>query len=401
MISTIALQQAGMTLLTFAGNLLTRFLGKQKYDSLASFTKSTRVEPIALVDRQLITQPYISDVMQAAVSTFTGYYLQAVSLIANVDGVRAIKILDALNPTRDVANATATRLLETSQTPGLLSLEAYRYKLPIPGQVVSLEKQAVSSVLDTMEKVNDNEQQRREEQAARASDQGTLAPRYDSKLPTLVNEAVNLSVGKFFEVTLKPESDGKEIKIPVSVRVISTIVEPSVLVHILGTGSNKNTAKERYHAWRAGQLHFWRDIVFMQDLIDQHRKNLAEDKSGIYEEIMKRRRQNTVAGMMSDTPSIGSASNIIVMSKRTADALEREDNGRLKDVAYRQRIFKSTYILLMFVIDEDRELVTIYHRDIALPSELSVKELKVSNKGGGPDVLDIMKMFMQGNAPRY
>ena len=138
----------------------------------------------------------------------------------------------------------------------------------------------------------------------------------------------------------------------------------------------------------------------MQDLIDAHKKNLMRDNSGVYAEIMKRRRGNTVSGFITKTPSIGSASNIVVISRETAKNIERSTNGRFSDVAFRNRVFKNTYMLLLFVVDPDSERVTIYHRDIALPTEMSIKEMMASSKSGS-DPMEIMKAYMAGQAVRY
>jgi hypothetical protein len=43
--------------------------------------------------------------------------------------------------------------------------------------------------------------------------------------------------------------------------------------------------------------------------------------------------------------------------------------------------------------------VTIYHRSLEIPTQVSIKELKTANKGSGPDVAEILKAYQLGNAP--
>jgi len=415
MISTVAIKTAGLTLLTFVANMASKVISGQKVDSLSSFTKTTRVEPIALVDKTLVHQSWMYDVMSVANSIFTGYYLQAVALSATaINGVSAMRVLDTLNPTRDVADAANTRIVDTlNNGPSLLSFEAYRYGLPVPGTAIGLEAFG-DDVVDYMKDHNEKAQAEREaDEAARSystSDtRKDAANQWDNRetfktgigenrtLPS-VSEAVNLSVGRLFQVNIQQGSNC--FQIPVSIRLISTVVDANILAHILGDGGQNKSFKERYHAWRAGQLEFIRDIVFMQDLIDQHKQLLAKDETGTYAEIMKRRRNNGIAAGLSGSPSIGTASNIVVISKRTAQNVERMENGRFSDPKFRTRMFKNTYMLILFVIDEYKERVTIYHRDIALPTQLSIKELKVSSKGTGPDVMEIMKAYQMGSAAK-
>lgn len=393
MITASAVRGAVVTL---SGLLAKRFMkgyAGGKVDSLASFTRSTRIEPIALLEESLAHQTYIKDVIQVANSTFTGYYLQGLALYnTSVNGVKVLDVLGALNPNRDVSDSVATYIGSnySNGSPNLLSFESYRYKLPVPGEKCSME--AVPTAARSM----DNTEKKDTPDVMHVSGKPYGAVKDISKVK--LEEAVNLSVGRMFEVTLKQGAD--EFKVPVMVRTIVSIVKNDVLAHILGTGGKNNSFKERYWAWRSGQIEFIRDIILMQDLIDAHKKNLLKDNSGVYSEIMKRRRGNTVSGMISGVPSIGSASNIVIVSKRTVREIERETNGRFSDVAFRNRIFKNTYMLLLFVVDDENERVTIYHRDIALPTELSVKEMLASSKSGS-DPMEIMKAYMAGQTVRY
>lgn len=403
MITAAALKGTAVTLLTFVANRFLKLFGDSKYDSLSSLTRSTRVEPIALIDKALVHQPYLTDVMQVANATFTGYYLQGLAMYNTaVNGVKVMQVLDALNPNRDVANAASTMILDSIGHPSMLSFEAYRFGLPVPGEAIGLEAFGLEDAIQ--DKFRSPLLSPAERNAADAADRaraaedgGTNLRSSENKTLSGLQEAVNLSVGRMFEVSLKQGES--EFKVPVLVRTIATIVESSMLAHILGGGSRNNSLKERYYAWRAGQLEFIRDIVLMQDMIDEHKKNLAKDTSGVYTEIMRRRRSGSAAGWISGNPSVGTASNIIVMSKRTADQVERAENGRFANMQFRSRIFSNTYILFMIIIDEEYERVTIYHRDIALPSQLSIKELKSSSKGADP--MEILKAYQLGTPARY
>ena len=87
------------------------------------------------------------------------------------------------------------------------------------------------------------------------------------------------------------------------------------------------------------------------------------------------------------------------MSQSSAKELEREVGGRLKDFRTREKIFKNTYAMLMAVVDPSWDHVTFYHRSIELATDMSVKELQVSNKNKGPDVGEILKAYQLGNSP--
>jgi len=344
-------------------------------DSLISFTKAARVEPIALVDQRAAHLPYAHDIMQALSSMFTGYYLQAVALTVSVGKINVIKLLDTLNPTRDVGSAMGDVVDRVRQTGnvGLLSMEAFNYKLPVPGEGVSLESDVICVAMESG------------------------GAKFGKDTLDTVREATNLSVGKIVEVTIK---DGEaEVTYPITVRIISALMDSAILTHILGDGSRDTSVKERWHGWRSGQLEFWRDIVLSSDIIDEHRRTLMKDKSGVYGQILARRTGNKAAGLMTDTPSIGTASNLIVMTKQTAQELEAQVGGKLNNVAIRKKIEQESYVMIMVVVDPEWEQITIYHRGIATPTQLSVKELKASNKGTGQDIGDILKAYQLGQHP--
>lgn len=431
--------------------LLPVILRTSKTKSLVHFTKSTRVEPIALVDQQLVHLEYTKDVMQTLNSIFISYYLQAVSIAVNVGRINVVKLLDSLNPQRDVTEANATflegqfgtesRALVTPKPYGdLMATESYKYGLPrlsINGQIANESMEMVtqgwktgleSKLVDMIDwRENMNPKYTTKEQELK------MVPKLDSlglpvigadgkpkfepqkvlvdktgrsmtsatfsggKFNDMVHEAVNLSVGRLIEVTI--EDQGKTATIPIQVRLISSIIQPDLIAHILGDTGKNNSAKERYHAWRAGQLYFWRDLVFCQDLIDTHRKTLMQDKSGTYATMQDRKRGNSYATMLSMQPSVASASNIVVVSHRTAQQIEAKIGGRLSDVKTRERMMADTYLMLIAVVDTDRELVTIYHNGISLPTKASVRELKISNKGKGPDLTEILKAYQLGQNP--
>lgn len=387
--------KAALTALRFVLSLGQGLFKHQKADSLVSFTKSTRVEPITLIDQRALSLPYLQDVMQSLNSLFIGYYLQAVSLLVNVGRIDVIKLLDAISPTRDAWGA-AGNLMSTESHGGMLSIESYKHSLPVPLQTASLEdidakdvKAGMASVgAQTLDTVTGGKGLKNLEKDAKAVDG---AGGVDLKG---LNEATNLSVGKMVEV--KVEDSGKKASFPISVRLIATPILSDVLAHILGDGSRNISAKERFHAWRSGQIEFIKDLIFCQDLIDEHRKALMKDDSGAYAEILKRRAANSAAGVMSGTPSIGTASNLVVMTTQTAKELEHSIGGRLSDVNTRNKVFKNTYVMIMVIIDPEWEQVTFYHRGIALPTKLSIKELKTANKGTGPDIGDILKAYQLG-----
>jgi hypothetical protein len=213
----------------------------------------------------------------------------------------------------------------------------------------------------------------------------------------MVTDVANLAVGKVIEVTIT-EGD-HTARIPVTIRLRVTSMPSPVLVETLAVGGVDVTAGSRWKAWRAGELGFWSDIVLAQDRIDAHRNAVRKDASGFYNAVYSRANKNLSAEILGAGPSVGTASAIIVLTEQTKKDLERKIGGRLSDYKTRQNIFINTFSMLMCVVDQEWETVTIYHRGIEMPTELAASYLKTSSKGNGPDVAEIMKAYQLGNAP--
>lgn len=343
----------------------------QSTKSLVDLARPARVEPMVIVDKALEDQPYMTDVMKFALTTFTGYYLQAVSMVIGVGRIDTLKVLDSLNPNRSIGGG-ARNLKEAvfaaeSYEHGLPSMEAFEQPMERQDLLVSIEAVAGKSL---------------------STDDETIKRFY---------EVDNLAVGKLVNVELK---DGDQsAKIPVMIRLVPTTVPSNVLTHIFTANAKNTSFKERYHLWRAGQISLVRDLMFSVDMIDEHRKTLINDTSNVYMTMADRRRNNVVKAVGSQSPSMADASNIAVVTKETAKEMARNLYGKIDSLGVRKKIFEASYLMLLIVVDEQWERVTIYHRGIDQPTEVSLREIKGSEKGKGPDITEILRAYQLGSSP--
>lgn len=352
---------------------------------LIKFTAPSRVEPICLVDSDVVHHEALPDVMQSLQSIFSGYYLQAMAISTTIGKIDVIKQLDRLNPNRNFAGNLQDAANASSNW--VMSAESYKHGLPKPGKM-RLSTEAYGGNLKDDIIVTLEGKDKDGKSSSELADKDTLVT---------VKELTNLSVGKLLNVEI---TDGShKATIPIAIRLMATSIPTSSVVHILSLGNKDVTAKERYHGWRSGRLEFWRDIVMCQDLIDAHKKNLLADKTGVYNEILKRRSNNNLSTLVSGNPSVATASNLLVCSKETIRTLEGEIGRELKDFKTREKIFAESYLMIIAVIDKDWDRVTFYHRGINLPTEVSLRDLRVSNKGSGPDVSEILKAYQLGSSP--
>lgn len=362
-----AIQQVAKSLATVSPKDVGQMAGAAvRADSLISYTSVARVEPITLVDADIQFSDLLPETMQSLLSIFSGYYLQAYALSTlSVGKVDVVKHLDRLNPNRSPGKILINQL----------GAESYKDRLPVVGD------------------------KRNEEVAMEDDSEVAVAQGLGKDAVKDVRELTNLSVGKLFNVEVT-EGDNKAV-IPVSIRLLVNSVPTQSLVHILSAGSKDRSFKERWYQYKAGNLELIRDLVLCQDLIDEHKKHLLDDKTGLYQSILNRRRDNALASAISGSGgvSLATASNIAVISSDTATKLEIELNGPLKNYAIRKKLFDAGYLMLLAVIDKQWDRVTFYHRGIPDSTSVSHRDMKAANKGSGPDVADILNAYRQGHAP--
>lgn len=142
--------------------------------SLTEISKSARVEPFTIISSDLMVgQDYMHDVLDSVLSVFSAYYLQAIALDTEIEGVKVGKYLDKFSPSRsadgtDVLDTAITGGVSTAFTLGLIdskgssSTEAfmhpyelevdppylqtknYFFSLPFRSNAITLEATAVS-----------------------------------------------------------------------------------------------------------------------------------------------------------------------------------------------------------------------------------------------------------------
>lgn len=373
-----------------------------KAHSLTDYAKATRVQPLCLVDADVTFADGTKDIMSTLLNAFAAYYLQAIAISANVGRVNVLSQLDRLNPNRNLASDAA--FWDSAK----FSVEQYQFGLPNYRKMVSLEampvtvaaastpafKATVSAGVGSLSKSSGDKLLAKPEM--KGNDDTVTNGASDSKnFQAVVNENANLSVGKVIGVEIK---DGDQsATIPVSIQFMANTVPSHELAHILSLGSEDTSTVARWNSWKAGDIDFWKDLVLTQDLITAHRKNLMKDKDGLYTAIKHRQSKNGIMGMLDMKPSLGTISNIAVISQATATQLELKINGSLSSPKVRERIFENTSLMILAVYDKDFERVKFYYHGISEASEASVASLRTANKGEGPNINDLLKAYSMGS----
>lgn len=359
-------------------------------DSLIDYSAPTRIEPLTLVESVLWRESYMEDVLQTLLNIFAGYYMQAVSLSAEINGVSVVRRLDPFNPKRDPVNGLADLISNVVALENMQVIEAAKFGLPSLESASLWNKNGELAKIDWSISNEAGALNIKEPNAIDLSSKETLQSLRDNS---------NLAVGKMIEVSVVV--DDKTVKVPVNIRLHTIPVPSKSMTLFLTAGAQNRSLKERWYDMKAEKLRFFADLIGVNDLLDEHRKNIIKDPTGLYLKQMQQKRKNMIAGVLTGKPSVASASNIVVISQEQRVTLERELNIKLNTLRGRRVLEQNSGIMILVVIDQGYEQVEIFHRGIEGSTEMSVSHLKNAGKSAGPDIMKVFEMYKSMKAPTF
>lgn len=407
--------------------------------SLVEFTQAARVEPICVVDRSLVGLDALTDVAKVMLSRYTAFYLAAGSMVGDIGSIKTIQALDKINPSRTPSYTLANSILS--------SLPTHENMVVNPEDIGDEIREGTNEYIEDDTQIHQDNPEVSEIVKAQHTAYELQLPEYDDARGTAVSQEANwthqqnrphgefsknstsgdryqysengnafnnqatyvnssnvsdmqvvsnLSVGHI--VNLKISDGHASREIPINIRLISYPTDQPVLLTILKWSEKDNSLKARWRAYKAGELDGWRDLIFMRDVYVERKQALMNDKTGLFRAMVNRVNKNTLAGVVSMSPSVGTISSIAIVSESTIEMLEDQIDGRFENFAVRQRIMNTTGLMLVAVVDQVTELVKIYTYSQALPEEYSLKQIKGASKGGGNEIADLIKILNPAGA---
>lgn len=334
--------------------------------SWIDFTSVTDIEPIVLIGSDIRHEKIMTSVMQAMLKTYMSYYLRAADMLSNLESVEILKRLDVLNPNRKISDSI------------------YSAAEPVYNAIQG----AAGDVAGSFESAYDS---------AESEDQPYLD--FEYFVPEKTTEAslesddlrnsknADLVAGATATVNFKENKS--EFPVTVSFRLLPYIEDNSVITQTFAVGSNRNSKQERKHRRKSGELSF-SDYWFMRDIIKQHRNTMIKSKTNFYKDTLARRSKQQATNMMQGGKTTAEISGGVVISKRTAVAIEREIEGSLNDFAIRENALDKISAMILIVVDPDNEEIFIYRYSVREVIRLDFANVKDYNTRG-PDMLELVK----------
>lgn len=350
-----------------------------KSQSLVAVTKPLRVEPYTIVDSSLTYVDFMPDVMQSLQSSFTGFWLLAVDMIASCQAAKALNVLDRVNPQRDAGfSEFAARVQNTFSRESMYwSAESYKFGLP-----TAHSWQVRKASLE-------------------ASENGGRAPNDSLQKAASgnINEVSNLSLGKMVSVSIGDKDNKTDVR--VAIRLMVAEAPSDTLMSIIQDKSAAQSFSERMYSYKTGRIGLL-DLALMRDLLQERKRQLLRDKDGVYNELRSRQLGHKRAGMITGNASMAEASTLVVLSSEFCDEVQARFGLDIDNFQDRCKMFESLTAMIVVRVDRLNLRVTFFYDGVKTGSSMGVNDIRIANKKqGGPDIMDIFTALKEGSAPRF
>lgn len=421
--SATATMTLGMILKSFiksgGAQKTTNAISDMSANSLIEYSSAARVEPIVVVDTRLTGYDFTTDVLKTLNSRFIALYLSAGSMVSDVGRVKTVKALDKINPSRSLSFNLANNILFNAMSTGLEDAEIIPIGVvenPMDGlaepvnnpfeNLVQLPTYSAEALVDLhyheAKKPNGNGKGKDGKNGnGNEEPEAKLPSRYTvngAKNSTDLTTVANLSVGQLVTLNIGDGDANRDIQ--VSIQFTSYPTDPMTIKRILKWTEKDNRLSARLNAWRAGELDFWRDIVFMRDIYTERLQALMEDRTGLFRLMTSRMNKNILSGILSMTPSVGTISSVMVVAEDTIAEVEDELDATFDDFRTRQNFMNRTGVQFLAVVDPISEMVKIYTYTRPKADVYSVKQLKAASKSAGGDIAEIVKLLTPAGGAR-
>lgn len=352
-------------------------IGGKAANNLAKATDAATIRSRVYIDENLgRTDSTVTDILKISTAVYGAMVLQQLQLNVLIEGDRTVK--DYL---RTVGTESATwdsplvRQLQTEASTlsidqwlqAYTGVEAEENPFP-PG---ASNSGPAGTTTDPNGAVN---------RAVTAMNSTDVTPKVDGTLP----------VGRMFNLELAT-AHGKTAIVPLNVILLPYIMAAPI-AHVFAGMNSGPRLWNRFLQWKAGEIAFWKDLVFHHDLITQRDRIVRADKDGqlaeFLEFVMSKKRaaaQQAVAKIADDKAAMSNniANTFFVFSENTVQRNVTASAFDLHKEPDRRRYFDRTMALAIWVVNQATGTATLYLNGIHDVGHYTIEQLHAKADGGG------------------
>ena len=331
--------------------------GKQPMDlykangNIVKLVNGLSVEPIIITTEAARRSPAYKSSVNMMLDMFSGYYLQAFQIMTELYGLDARLAVSLLN-NRNISYVTKENYLSD-----LLNTESF-----------------------LISKENDDN---------------------NKKAKFLDNDVRSWYEQRTLEVSVDvKKSNGKNtvVTIPVIIRaqVIETDIK-SIMNFMQPTTRHDKSFLARFREWRSGGISFM-DLIFVQDLRAEYRKNKIQDKDDMLTIVNNRNRSSQAKRIESDgVRGFEGLYNMLLIHESDTRELNNFIKGDITKPKFKEDLLKAASSILYCSLDDDYERAAFFITDTQIETVVPFKKLdKKAGKNSSDDMIEIVKAILAG-----
>jgi len=212
--------------------------------------------------------------------------------------------------------------------------------------------------------------------------------RLDTKANKLIDRMINISI--------KTKINDIDINFEMNMMVRATVnyVPFNEIYSASLAKSDRTSFIERWHAWRGGEISFFKGMIWADDLVKEYKKSKLSGKTDILGK-MNRRDDVAYSKVVTDGAiGFGKYYAFMLINAEEAKRLEIGLGGKFNNNNVKDKYLDSMSSMGLTVIDDSFDTVTFMLLDLVGSSTIRKKDLKKDGKND--DMMKILEALVAG-----
>lgn len=391
--------------------------------SLFQYTKRATINSRVYISRNLANEEILTPLMLSTMNLYTGLIMTAMAMNRQISDTHTV---------RDAMSIVATESFEQKK-PAVYSSDLmdsfFGRKLEKPSTEESINTvETIDKQTDKIDEQTDKIEEDTIEDSATAdvvdeanakmSRKMALDDIWDSfDYDNNVNmgkggviepetKSVRLPSGRIIQINFGSAGDSRSNNFTLNLllQLSPQFIPESVAAQFINLNFTPSI-KQRWMQVSAGEISFIKDFLMGLDQRKARRKALKQDKSGVLRDMIERQENNLSSSWLKllfvqpDRQNI--ANTILIFDKNTFDRATSMAGLRFKNYNSRQKFFSKTFSMMIHVVDPMYNKVTTYYHGLDAISEFTFEQIKTNSKTENVDLMQVMKAYAQGMAPKF
>lgn len=314
--------------------------------NIVKLVNSLSVEPIILTTEAARRSPAYKNAVNMMLDMFSGYYLQAFQIMTELHGLDAKLAISTLN------NRNNSYISKNNYLADLFSKESFL-----------IAKENVSSKF-------------------------------------LENDMRSWYEQRTLEVAITTKVDDekeKTVTIPIIVRAQVVESDFKTILNFMEPKTNHDKSfLSRFREWRSGGISLM-DLLFVQDLRAEYRKNKLQDKDDILSMVNTRFKSSMLKKFNNGIKGFEGLYTMLLISETETKEFSNFVKGDISKPKFKEDLLKAASAIMYCALDDDYERAAFFITDTQVETVVPFKKLdKKAGKNNSDDMIEIVKAILSG-----